>query len=137
MRQLLPVRRGSRGAKRQLLPLRKAARTRSLVAAIERERGDEGGWLACGYRLLVVALIARAHRVFRDELKKALATYTERGGTVKTALDQDEAVAVMLEEYEVCYGLFHGFDWRKWTSGTPAERLTLLPSAHEHILAQL
>ena len=94
--------------------------------------------------------IARVNRVFRDkpgglvvdylglahELKRALATYTESGGTGKTALDQAEAVAVMLEKYEICCGLFHGFDWSKWTTGTPQERLGLLPAAQEHILAQ-
>jgi type I restriction enzyme R subunit len=94
--------------------------------------------------------IARVNRVFRDkpgglvvdylglahELKAALATYTESGGTGRTALDQDEAVAVMLEKYEVCRGLFHGFDRSKWTTGAPAERLWLLPAAQEHILAQ-
>jgi len=94
--------------------------------------------------------IARVNRVFKDkpgglvvdylglahELKRALATYTESGGTGRTALDQDEAVAVMLEKHEVCRGLFHGFDWTKWTTGTPPERLGLLPAAQEHILAQ-
>ncbi len=64
--------------------------------------------------------IARVNRVFKDkpgglvvdylglaqELKQALATYTESGGTGRTALDQDEAVAVMLEKHEVCAGLF-------------------------------
>jgi len=94
--------------------------------------------------------IARVNRVFRDkpgglvvdylglahELKQALATYTESGGMGRTALDQEEAVAVMLEKYEVCCGLFHGFDWSKWTSGTPQERLGLLPPAQEHVLAQ-
>ena len=94
--------------------------------------------------------IARVNRVFRDkpgglvvdylglahELKRALATYTESGGTGKTALNQEEAVAVMLEKYEICCGLFHGFDRSKWTTGTPQERLGLLPAAQEHILAQ-
>ena len=94
--------------------------------------------------------IARVNRVFKDkpgglivdylglahELKRALATYTESGGTGRTALDQDEAVAMMLEKYEVCCGLFHGFDRGKWTTGTPQERLGLLPTAQEHILAQ-
>ena len=70
------------------------------------------------------------------ELKRALATYTESGGTGKTALDQAEAVAVMLEKYEICCGLFHGFDRSKWTTGTPQERLGLLPGAQEHILTQ-
>ena len=93
--------------------------------------------------------IARVNRVFKDkpgglvvdylgladELKKALATYTESGGTGKTALDQEEAVAVMLEKYEVGLGLFHGFDYSRWLTGTPQQRLSLLPAAQEHILA--
>ena len=94
--------------------------------------------------------IARVNRVFQDkpgglvvdylglahELKRALATYTESGGTGRTSLDQAEAVAVMLEKYEVCRGLFHGFDWSGWITGTPAERLGLLPAAQEHVLSQ-
>jgi len=32
--------------------------------------------------------------------------------------------------------MFHGFNWAKWISGTPAERLSILPVAQEHILAQ-
>ena len=94
--------------------------------------------------------IARVNRVFKDkpgglvvdylglaqDLKTALATYTESGGTGRTALDQDEAVAVMLEKYEVCCALFHGFDWSKWTTGNAQKRLGLLPTAQERVLAQ-
>jgi type I restriction enzyme R subunit len=94
--------------------------------------------------------IARVNRVFRDkpgglvvdylgfahELRAALATYTESGGTGRTALDQEEAVSLMLEKYEVCCGLFHGLDRARWTTGTPAERLGLLPAAQEHVLRQ-
>ena len=70
------------------------------------------------------------------ELKQALATYTESGGKGKTAIDQAEAVAVMKEKYEVCCGLFHGFDWSRWKIDKPEECLALLPAAQEHILAQ-
>src|SRR5258708_7105059 len=94
--------------------------------------------------------IARVNRVFKDkpgglvvdylglaaELKEALATYTEAGGTGKTALDESEAVGLMLTKYGVCLGLFHGFDRSRWLTGTPAQRLSLLPAAQEHILAQ-
>ncbi|MDK2742873.1 MAG: type I restriction endonuclease subunit R [Nitrospira sp. BO4] len=94
--------------------------------------------------------IARVNRVFKDkpgglvvdylgladELKQALATYTESGGTGKTAIDQAEAVALMLEKYEICRGLFHHFDWSLWMSGKPQERLSVLPAAQEHILKQ-
>jgi type I restriction enzyme, R subunit len=94
--------------------------------------------------------IARVNRVFKDkpgglvvdylgiahELKLALATYTESGGKGQTALPQEEAVAVMLEKYEICRGLFHGFDWSLWITGTPAQKLSVLPNAQEHILKQ-
>ena len=94
--------------------------------------------------------IARVNRVFRDkpgglvvdylglahELKCALAAYTESGGTGQAALDQEQAVAAMREQYEVCCGLFYGFDWSAWSPGPPATKLGLLPAAQEHILAQ-
>lgn len=94
--------------------------------------------------------IARVNRVFKDkpgglvvdylglahELKAALATYTESGGKGQTAIDQREAVAVMLEKYEVCCGIFHGFDRSIWKSGGPQERLSILPFAQEHVLRQ-
>jgi len=41
----------------------------------------------------------------------------------------------MIEKYEICRGLFHGFDWSRWITGQPRERLSLLPAAQEHILA--
>ncbi len=94
--------------------------------------------------------IARVNRVFKDklgglvvdylglphELKKALANYTESGGKGQTAIDQEEAVEVMLTKYEICRDLFYGFDWSVWISGTPAQKLSLLPPAQEHILKQ-
>ncbi len=94
--------------------------------------------------------IARVNRVFKDkpgglvvdylgladQLKYALANYTESGGKGQTAIDQEEAVAVMLERYEVCCNIFHGFDWSPWKTGGPQERLSVLPAAQEHVLAQ-
>ncbi len=94
--------------------------------------------------------IARVNRVFRDkpgglvvdylgiahELKLALAIYTESGGMGRTAVPQEEAVALMLEKYEVCRNIFHGFDFSGWLTGLPAVRLGLLPGAQEHVLKQ-
>jgi type I restriction enzyme, R subunit len=94
--------------------------------------------------------IARVNRVFKDkpgglivdylglahELKQALASYTESGGTGRTAVDQEEAVAVMREKYEICRGIFHRFDWSAWKTGDAQERLSVLPAAQEHVLGQ-
>lgn len=94
--------------------------------------------------------IARVNRVFRDkpgglvvdylgladQLKYALADYTESGGKGRTTLDQEEAAAVMLECYEICCGIFHGFNWSTWKTGGAQERLSVLPAAQEHVLAQ-
>ncbi len=94
--------------------------------------------------------IARVNRVFKDkpgglvvdylgladQLKKALTDYTESGGKGKPVFDQEEAVAKMLEFYEVCSGLFHGFDYSQFKTGKPRERLAVIPPAIEHILKQ-
>ena len=95
--------------------------------------------------------IARVNRVFRDkpgglvvdylglahELKAALATYTESGGTGQTTVDQQEAVALMQEKYEICCGILHGFDWSDWISGDPQARIGLLPAAQEQVLSRV
>ncbi len=94
--------------------------------------------------------IARVNRVFRDkpgglvvdylgladQLKQALATYTESGGKGDPAYDTAQAIAVMLEKYGVACDMLHGFDWGKWVTGTSIERLALLPAGQEHILEQ-
>jgi type I restriction enzyme R subunit len=93
--------------------------------------------------------IARVNRVFKDkpgglvvdylgiadELKKALADYTEdsRG---ETGIPQEEAVAIMLEKYEVASAMFHDFDYSRFFAGTPAERVSIIPAAIEHALVQ-
>jgi len=93
--------------------------------------------------------IARVNRVFKEkpgglvvdylglarELKEALSNYTKSGGQGQTAIDQEEAVAVMVEKYEVCQGLLDGVDWSQWNTGKVADRLAILPVAQDHILA--
>ena len=94
--------------------------------------------------------IARVNRVFRDkpgglvvdylgladQLRHALAAYTESGGKGNPTFDTRQAIAVMLEKHGVARDLLHGFSWAKWTTGTPAQRLALIPAGQEHILAQ-
>jgi len=93
--------------------------------------------------------IARVNRVFRDkpgglvvdylgladQLKKALSNYTE-GDRGNAGIPQEEAVAIMLEKYEIIKAMFHGFDYSPFFTGAPKERLSVLPAAQEHILSQ-
>lgn len=65
-----------------------------------------------------------------------LANYTQSGGKGQTAINQEEAVAVMMSRFEVCCGIFHGFDWSTWKRGSPQGRLSVLPAAQEHVLGQ-
>lgn len=93
--------------------------------------------------------IARVNRVFKDKpgglvvdyigiadaLKKTMNTYTESGGTGRPNLDKEEAVAVMIEKYEICQSIMHGFNYSKGLANA-SEALRMIPSALEHILAQ-
>ena len=94
--------------------------------------------------------IARVNRVFRDkpgglvvdylgladQLRQALATYTESGGQGDPTFDTAQAIAVMLEKHSTVCDMLHGFSWSKWSTGTPAERLSLIPAGQEQILEQ-
>ncbi len=94
--------------------------------------------------------IARVNRVFRDkpgglvvdylgladQLKHALANYTESGGKGDPTFDTRQAIAVMLEKHGIASDMLHSFDWGKWVNGKPAERLGLIPAAQEHVLQQ-
>ena len=92
--------------------------------------------------------IARVNRVFRDKpaglivdyigiaqnLKFALGQYS-RDDRRHAGIDEAEAVAVMLEKYEIVSAMFHGFDYRKGVAGSPRERLATLAAAIEWVLA--
>lgn len=94
--------------------------------------------------------IARVNRVFKDkpgglivdylgvapDLKEALATYTESGGKGKPTFNQEDAVNVLLEKYEILVNLFHGFNYKKFFTGTPKEKMALIPAAIDHVLKQ-
>lgn len=92
--------------------------------------------------------IARVNRVFMDkpgglivdyigiasDLKNAIATYTESGGQGSPALDQEEAVAVMLEKHEIVCQLMDGFDYKRYFSADTRQKLTIILEAQEFVL---
>jgi type I restriction enzyme R subunit len=69
-------------------------------------------------------------------LKQALADYTNSKGKGEITLDQEEAVAVMLEKYDQVCVILHGFDYQSAAAAAPAQRMPLLAQAAEHVLAQ-
>jgi len=92
--------------------------------------------------------IARVNRVFKDkpgglvvdylgladQLKRALADYTEAGGRGKATINQDEAIAVMLEKYEIVASMFHNFDYASIIRSGAEKRIAGIAAAMEHIL---
>ena len=91
--------------------------------------------------------IARVNRVFRDkpaglivdyigiaqELKSALGQYS-RDDRKHAGIDEGEAVAVMVEKYEIVADMFYGFDYRTGLIGTAPERLSALAGAFDWVL---
>lgn len=91
--------------------------------------------------------IARVNRVFGDkegglivdyigiaqDLKNALAVYAARKGRGDIKHDQEEAVAKMLEIYEVTANMFGKFDYRKYFTLEPREKLSFILDAANYI----
>lgn len=91
--------------------------------------------------------IARVNRVFRDKpgglvvdyigiaqnLKAALGQYTQSDRD-KTGIDEEAAVAALLERYESIREIFHGFDYQPGISGMPQDRLKCLAGAYDWAL---
>lgn len=91
--------------------------------------------------------IARVNRVFKDKpgglivdyigiaqnLKKALAQYSQSDRD-KTGIDEDEAVAVLLEKYEIVQAMFNRHDYSLGIQGAPQQRLKALADGIDWIL---
>ncbi len=93
------------------------------IARVNRVYGNKEGGLVVDY--LGVA----------EALRDALVTYTESGGQGKATIDQREAVAVMLEKYEIVSDMFEGFDWSPYLDGAPAEGMRVITLGMDHILS--
>jgi type I restriction enzyme R subunit len=92
--------------------------------------------------------IARVNRVYRDkkgglivdylgiasDLKQALSFYSDAGGKGDPALNQEQAVNLMLEKLEVVSQMFNGFAYEEYFETDTGKKLSLILSAEEHIL---
>lgn len=92
--------------------------------------------------------IARVNRVFRDKpgglivdyigiaesLRSALADYSASGGRGNIKVDQREAVAVMLEKFDVLQSMLHGIDYTEYFKLNDRDKLGFIKYVVDHIL---
>jgi len=90
--------------------------------------------------------IARVNRVFKDKdsglvvdyigiaesLKKALKQFTD-SDKKEVGIDTSQAIAIMLEKYEIIRDIFNGFDYQTKISGTNRERISAIAEGMNHI----
>lgn len=91
--------------------------------------------------------IARVNRVYKDKqgglivdylglapmLKEALAYYAD-SESEKPTIPQEEAVAVMIEKYEIAKAIFHDFNYSDFFSKKAVARTSIIPAAMDFIL---
>ena len=93
--------------------------------------------------------IARINRVFRDKpaglvvdyigiaqnLKNALGQYSQHDRE-QVGIDEEEAVAVLMEKYEIVRDIFHGFDYSPAlaSDAKPQQRLAIMAQAIDWVL---
>lgn len=92
--------------------------------------------------------IARINRVYKDKpgglvvdylgvaaaLREALETYTTSGGAGRPTLDQNEAVAVMKEKFEILQNLFNGFDYTRFFTDDANIQMQVILDAQDFVL---
>ncbi|WP_367190024.1 type I restriction endonuclease subunit R [Burkholderia sp. Ed8] len=90
--------------------------------------------------------IARVNRVFKDkpgglvvdyigianELKSALATYTQAHGRGRPTIDAHEALAILAEKMDVLHNMLYGVDYAAFRT----QAWQLLPGVANHVLGQ-
>jgi len=143
-------------ARRDLLSKRARDAKDSLKLVIVRDMWLTGFDAPCMHTMYVdkpmqghglMQAIARVNRVFRDKpaglivdyigiaqnLKSALQQYS-KNDQENTGVDESQAIAVLMEKYEVVRDMYHGFDYASAMGGTPQERLAMMAGAIEWIL---
>jgi type I restriction enzyme R subunit len=93
--------------------------------------------------------IARVNRVYKDkpgglivdyigigqDLRNAMATYLQSGGDGDVCIDISEAIAGMLEKFEIVEQMFHEFMYKAFFKAETAEKLRILLAAQNFIIS--
>jgi len=92
--------------------------------------------------------IARVNRVYKDkagglivdyigiaqDLRDAMSVYTQSGGTGLAVHEKEQNIAELFTKYEVVEQMFHGYEWKKYFSASPQEKLKILIGACDWIV---
>ena len=92
--------------------------------------------------------IARVNRVYKDkagglvvdylgiasDLKKALSFYSDSGGKGDPAIEQEQAVSLMLEKLETISQMFYGFSYEEYFDAPTSKKLSIILASENHIL---
>lgn len=93
--------------------------------------------------------IARVNRVYKDkpgglivdyigigqDLRNAMAVYMQSGGEGAPVVDIREAIAGMLEKFEIVEQMFHGFDYKEYFEAETSRRLQIILTGQNFILS--
>lgn len=93
--------------------------------------------------------IARVNRVYKDkpgglivdyigigqDLRNAMVTYLQSGGEGSPIVDIKEAIAGMVEKYEIIEQMFNGFNYKSYFTSETSEKLQILLAAQNFILS--
>lgn len=145
-------------ARRELLAKRAKDPQDSLKIVIVRDMWLTGFDAPCMHTMYIdkpmqghglMQAIARINRVFRDKpaglvvdyigvaqnLKNALGQYSKHDQE-QVGIDEEEAVAVLMEKYEIVRDIFHGFDYSSalTSDATPQQRLVVMAQAIDWVL---
>jgi type I restriction enzyme, R subunit len=93
------------------------------IARVNRVLGEKQGGLIVDY--IGIAFF----------LKKALSNYSH-ADQEQEGIPIEKAVALLIEKYEIVKSILHGFDYSKFFSDNPSDKLTAIAGAMGHILKQ-
>lgn len=91
------------------------------IARVNRVYGNKTGGLIVDY--LGIAA----------DLKEALSQYTDSGGRGAPTFDQEEAVAIMIEKYEIVESMLHGLNYRRYFYANIGGKMQILKEAMDFI----
>jgi type I restriction enzyme R subunit len=89
---------------------------------VNRVYGDKPGGLVVDY--LGIA----------SDLKKALSFYADSGGKGDPAVEQEQAVALLLEKLEIVSQMLHGFTYEEYFAADTSQKLSLILAAEDFLL---